>query len=499
MFARGQLHNNYRGRLRLIVRLYLLICILLPAASASALTATGEFITYLDLYSSPLADGSTSLVLYAQLPVANLSWHESGDSLIANLHVTWSFNSSGESVVAIDEDVDLVRPLIGSEGLQSMYYIREVQPPAGIYRLEFTCEDKGRKIGGLFGGLFGHYPAASLTSRVVVRDFSAGGILADLLPYSIVGENLFSRPNPSGAYLIGDPHMEIRTCFTPPANREGYFSLILKVEDRFGNICFRSKGGWKYESEILPLQFRIPIAGLEAGEYKVKLVLGGEDVQSAEYSYPLMIVGSLDIDDKELAQRSIEAQLLLGNEAYNDWLRLPAWNRVEVMTRFWHDRDPNPSTEENEIYEEFLSRYSIAMEKFTVFQPGPLTDRGRIMIRYGEPDIFRQEIMPLNKEALVNEIRGLHGGTSEDQGQDVGLDSRNSDLGRDLNSVGMGASFSMGGESEPYEYWAYDLEGDPLLPEFKLNLSGVGLKLIFADRFGYGEYRLLYRSEDFDF
>ena len=73
------------------------------------------------------------------------------------------------------------------------------------------------------------------------------------------------------------------------------------------------------------------------------------------------------------------------------------------------------------------------------------------------------------------------------------------ELIRDLSKIGTGNSPFFGNESEPFEVWSYELEGDPLLPEFQLRLQDVGLTLIFTDRAGYGEYELVYRSEDFEF
>jgi hypothetical protein len=47
--------------------------------------------------------------------------------------------------------------------------------------------------------------------------------------------------------------------------------------------------------------------------------------------------------------------------------------------------------------------------------------------------------------------------------------------------------------------WTYRLGGEPLLPETRLGLREVDLKLIFVDRSGTGEYNLEFSSEKFDF
>ncbi len=61
-------------------------------------------------------------------------------------------------------------------------------------------------------------------------------------------------------------------------------------------------------------------------------------------------------------------------------------NRVQAWNRFWLRRDPNPSSEVNEDLGEFLRRLDIILRLFSDFRPGWQTDRGRIYMRYGQPD-----------------------------------------------------------------------------------------------------------------
>jgi len=58
------------------------------------------------------------------------------------------------------------------------------------------------------------------------------------------------------------------------------------------------------------------------------------------------------------------------------------------LKRFWIKRDTNPATPENEGLIEFINRLKYVEDKFsTVFKQGYYTDRGRIYIKYGQPDI----------------------------------------------------------------------------------------------------------------
>jgi GWxTD domain-containing protein len=281
---------------------------------------------------------------------------------------------------------------------------------------------------------------------------------------------------------------------------------VLAIDDELGERRFESKGGWRYEAENLPLHFRIPLDALEAGQYALTISPSGAGVAADPVRVPLRLLSSEAPRPAELDRRAVEAQLFLTGAGYADWQRLPAGERVAMMRRFWRSQDPNPATRENEVYDEFRRRYELAQERYTGFRPGALTDRGRILIRYGEPDEIRAEVMPENRAALINAIRDLHGKQAVPPGLSPwtpdmaeGQEDQDPELNRDLESIGHGNSLTFGNESEPFEVWSYQLGGRPLLPRYRLNLRRPALKLIFADRKGYGDYELLYRSEDFDF
>ncbi len=64
----------------------------------------------------------------------------------------------------------------------------------------------------------------------------------------------------------------------------------------------------------------------------------------------------------------------------------PPEKRKEVWEKFWKERDPDPSTPENENYETFMERFNYVNTYFSTYKPGWQTDRGRIYIKLGPPD-----------------------------------------------------------------------------------------------------------------
>ncbi|HOH82106.1 MAG TPA: GWxTD domain-containing protein [Candidatus Syntrophosphaera thermopropionivorans] len=88
------------------------------------------------------------------------------------------------------------------------------------------------------------------------------------------------------------------------------------------------------------------------------------------------------------------------------------WNKIrkaspeeypEIIEQFWQNHDPSPGTPRNEFRESFYQRVRIADERFTVHKKlkGWKSDRGRIYIKYGEPDEVYSEVHPLDLKPYI--------------------------------------------------------------------------------------------------
>ena len=481
---------------------------LIAANPASAMLADGDFRVKVDTYSLPAASGQSILRLVVQVPAAELSWQAGADSLHARLRLSWGLHAMGENPVQTDEVELLAREAGQGVGGQSFLYVRECTLAPGQYRLEFRCRDEGGRTGGLTG-LFGRHRESRLSELVELRAYGEAGTLVDPLFCSCPDEGV---PRYGAVFSDDEALFGLRSVFVPgrglAPESSRTFSLVLTIENADGETRFERKGGWRYQAEPVPLDFCLPLEDLEPGHYRLILQLGGEDLASQRFERAFRLLGGPGIGGEEAGRRAIEARLFLDGEDFRSWQQLAETDRVAMMLRFWRAQDPNPDTDENEVYDEFLRRYESAQQRFTVFQPGALSDRGRVLIRLGEPDEIKHEVMPMNRRDLINAIRDLHGKDELEPGVALQAvdpaeggddEAADADLDRELSRIGLGNSVSFGNESEPFEVWSYQLAGRPLLFKDRLRLKNVGLKLIFADRGGYGDYELVYRSEDFDF
>ncbi len=75
----------------------------------------------------------------------------------------------------------------------------------------------------------------------------------------------------------------------------------------------------------------------------------------------------------------------------------------EFFKNFWKEMDPNPETEKNELMDEYFRRVNYANQNFSgMGEDGWLTDRGRIFIKFGEPDDIERH--PFESNSLPYEI-----------------------------------------------------------------------------------------------
>jgi GWxTD domain-containing protein len=71
--------------------------------------------------------------------------------------------------------------------------------------------------------------------------------------------------------------------------------------------------------------------------------------------------------------------------------------RPQEWRDFWKRRDPNPLTAANEALETLLKRVRVASERYSKFGAAWRSDRGKVYIRYGEPDKIEQTVDQTNR------------------------------------------------------------------------------------------------------
>lgn len=99
--------------------------------------------------------------------------------------------------------------------------------------------------------------------------------------------------------------------------------------------------------------------------------------------------------DIDLALKQLD--YLADRDSINYYLKQPFESKRKYFERFWSEMDPNPDTHKNELMDEYYRRINIANQSFsTMSQEGWLTDRGRIFIKFGQPDDIERHPFEMN-------------------------------------------------------------------------------------------------------
>jgi GWxTD domain-containing protein len=152
--------------------------------------------------------------------------------------------------------------------------------------------------------------------------------------------------------------------------------------------------------------------------------------------------------------------------------RLSSGEREVFLEEFWRSLDPTPDTPRNEALQEHYQRIRTADRAFKSRTRGSRTDRGKIYVKFGQPD-------EITTGFATEEFLGSVPFLARDQ----------FDFGQEGRARG-GLNYL----DKAYETWTYDQRGKPL-GRHDHGSSGLGLRYVFVDLSGYGDYRMIYSSE----
>ncbi|MGE5683017.1 MAG: GWxTD domain-containing protein [Bacillota bacterium] len=89
-------------------------------------------------------------------------------------------------------------------------------------------------------------------------------------------------------------------------------------------------------------------------------------------------------EQAEIAGRIISN---IAPDRYKLYEKLDLAGKAQFLIRFWNEFDPSPGTPENEYLQKIINRYQFANQNFSWGKTeGWKTDRGMILIKYGNPD-----------------------------------------------------------------------------------------------------------------
>jgi GWxTD domain-containing protein len=188
-------------------------------------------------------------------------------------------------------------------------------------------------------------------------------------------------------------------------------------------------------------------------------------------------VESWERDPREFLE---EAHFLIDDpDAEMRYAESTAGEQEAWLDRFWKDKDPTPLTAQNEARDRFRARVQYANDHFSIqgVVKGMLSDRGRVYLRFGEPDDLRQQVIPTGDRSL----------------QAVATEIANDD---DPAYIQLRKPGGIGADERPFEIWTYNRITESQAERARHgSQTRLTRKFVFVDEHGYGDYTLKYSSE----
>ncbi len=242
--------------------------------------------------------------------------------------------------------------------------------------------------------------------------------------------------------------------------------------------------------------------GFVAGTYSLRVTaMNRRTGETIEVSRPFEVLWAVDSWRKNPEAMLEEMKLVMRDSEFEDFEELSPGAREIYLAEYWHKLDPTPDTPENESLLEFKRRVAIADREFgRTLGRGLLSDRGRVYVRYGPPDdvAFQYSSSSFGDDENVERVT--------DPSERVEMSNRPGASYLDPDEFREGdvsdLSTQRGGtniKSKEIEVWSYDGPGNPLTGRSSSDRSNRGLKFIFADEMGNGEYELIGSEGTSDF
>jgi GWxTD domain-containing protein len=227
-------------------------------------------------------------------------------------------------------------------------------------------------------------------------------------------------------------------------------------------------------------RFGFDVSSLPAGAYdlEVEVERGGARALARNRFNVAWRAESWERDPREFLE---EAHFLLDDpDLEARYAEYTAGEQEAYLDRYWARRDPTPLSAQNEERDKFYERVRYANEHYGIagVVKGMLSDRGRIYVRYGEPDEIRQQVMPTGNSSLQQVAREI------------------AQVDDDPAYIQLRRPAGVGSDERAFELWTYiRVLGSQVERREGGSQRRMVRKFVFVDEQGYGNYTLRYSSE----
>jgi GWxTD domain-containing protein len=204
---------------------------------------------------------------------------------------------------------------------------------------------------------------------------------------SEIGDSKKILPNVSGNVATQKDGVPI--FFEVYSNKPGDERIQYIISDDKQNVVFQSDESQHLDSGKTQIFHTIKDSSISLGNYLLKVSIQNDEGNVvATTNKPFFSRWSgipVTVQDLDLA---VDQLVYIATQPELDFIR-DAKTKEEKTKRylaFWKKKDPSPSTDENEVFNEYYRRIDYANKHFSHYVKGWKTDRGMVFILLGAPN-----------------------------------------------------------------------------------------------------------------
>ena len=348
--------------------------------SKSKILAPDKFnYEYLDFKSDQA--NKTRVDVFLQIPYNEVQFIKIGDDFEANYTATVSiFDKDKEKLIAEkiwNEKISTKDFKQTTSPRNFNLSLRSFDLPPGEYSIRSAYEDKdSRKT---------YSKEEVLKVRDVSSDFAISDIMIVEKKTVVNGEN---KILPNIKKQVSARQGGLVIFYEIYSDTNSVFQIEYNISDK-NDVYVSQKTMKQLTKGTNQIFYTVPDSTISMGDYEISVTLRDiEDHDLATTKQPFISrwVGfpstATDIDE------AIEQLVYIASPSEIDYINdgKTKDEKIERFKEFWKKKDPVPSTEENEVFNEYYRRVATANANFSHYVKGWKTDRGMVLIILGNPN-----------------------------------------------------------------------------------------------------------------
>jgi GWxTD domain-containing protein len=480
-------------------------------ALAAQVVSRGDFTFYLDTATFRATGGRVLQEIYVRIPNNEITLNPSGEKFVGKVEVSVEIKDlQGKIVIQDSEKVEFSEDDEARTG-NSLYFqtlIKRYMMDPGVYQLSYGLVDEEtpkRSVLGIMKGQFNKSAIRNVRIEVPEIPENAASFSQPEFVWSIdsVDGNTVYHPNPPRMYgLYKDTLIVYVELYLPDETASAptfeFRSYVLDpdgnaVADRTVSLPNPKPAEHGVGLRTYPIVIREDLTTFVAGAYSLNFTFSLDNqilsrVRAGRFSV------AWDLRTWEVPRREYlaESRFLLGDKEFAAFENMGIGEQERMLDELWRAEDPSPETGINEAYEEFLNRLEYVNLAFAEHTKAAIfTDRGQIYMKWGPPDEFIEDVIPVNRETISEAFAVVEEKYHAFNYSTHGVKRYTNSIRppvidhRRMSQVGEG-----GNTAFPFELWIYNDAGDPILKRHREQDPDIGMRYLFVDREGYGVYRL---------